>query len=121
MRCQDVPLFGEEDEMARTELLTGPMRNQILAALIACLSLLWGGSGYCQDSSESALGDPVPAAVQDPSLANSRYIPPSQGTAGVAAVSPAPKAGHGANCSAANPCAIPTPARDRVTVAQSKP
>jgi hypothetical protein len=97
------------------------MRNQILAALVASPILLWRSSGYCQDSSESALGDPAPAAIQDPSLANSRYIPPSQGTAGVAAVSPAPKAGHVANCSAANPCAFPTPARDHVTVAQGKP
>ena len=97
------------------------MRNQILVALIACLIPLWGGSGYCQDSSESALGDRAPAAVQDPSLANSRYFPPSQGTAGIAAVGPAAKAGHGATCSAANPCALPTPARDHVSVAQAKP
>jgi hypothetical protein len=97
------------------------MRNHIPAALVASLILLWRSSGYCQDSSESALGDPPPPAVQDPSPANSRYFPPSQGTAGVAAVSPAPKASHGASCTTANPCAVPTPARDRVTVSQAKP
>src|SRR5215467_875290 len=97
------------------------MRNQIPAALVASMILLWRSSGYCQDSSESALGDPAPAAVQDPSLANSRYFPPSLGTAGVAAVSPAPKTGHGASCTATNPCALPTPARDRVTVVQARP
>jgi hypothetical protein len=103
------------------KLLMAPLRNQIPAALVASLILLWRSSGYCQNSSESALGDPAPAAVQDPSLANSRYFPASQATAGVAAVIPAPKAGRDANCTAANPCALPTPARDRVTVAQAKP
>jgi len=96
------------------------MRNHVLAALAAPLIILWSGDGYSQDSSESALGDPAPAAVQDPSLSNSRYFPPSQGTAGVAAVVRARAASHGANCSAANPCALPTPARDRVVIAQGK-
>jgi hypothetical protein len=96
------------------------MRNHVLAGLAAPLLLLWSSIGYCQDSSESALGDPVPAAVQDPSLSNSRYFPPAQGTAGVAAVLPARTANHGTNCSAANPCALPTPARDHVIVAQDK-
>ena len=94
------------------------MRKHILAAFAAPLLLLWSSSGFCQDS-ESALGDPAPQAVKDPSLSNSRYFPPSLGTSGVAAIGPAPKPSHGANCSATNPCATPTPARDRVTVAQS--
>jgi|SRR5579863_5542828 len=96
------------------------MRNQVVAALALPLLLLWSSFGYCQDASESALGDPAPAAVQDPSLSNSRYFPPSQGTAGVAAVLPARTDGHGADCSAANPCALPTPARDHVIVSQDK-
>jgi len=93
-------------------------RKHLLAALP--LILFWSSSGHCQDSSESALGDPAPAAVQDPSLNNSRYFPPALGTAGVAAVAPAPRPGHAANCSATNPCALPTPARDHVTVTQGK-
>ena len=87
--------------------------------LAAPLFLLWSSSGYCQDSSESPLGDPAPVAVTDPSLNNSRHFSPAQGTAGVAAVQPA-KASHGTICSATNPCALPTPARDRVVVAQDK-
>lgn len=98
------------------------MQKHALATFAVPLILLWSSSGYCQDSSESALGDPTPAAVQDPSLSNSRYFPPSQGTAGVAAVGPAPssRASRDAVCSATNPCALPTPARDRVVVAPGK-
>ena len=95
------------------------MRNPVLAVLAAPLILLWSSSGYCQDSSESPLGDPAPAAVKDPSLSNSGHFSPAQGTAGVAAVLPA-KASHGTNCSTTNPCALPTPARDRVVVALDK-
>ncbi len=91
-------------------------RYHLLAALP--LILFWSSSGFSQDS-EGALGDPAPQAVKDPSLNNSRHFPPSLGTSGVAAIAPAPRPGHSANCSAANPCATPTPARDRVTVAQS--
>ena len=96
------------------------MRDHVLAAIAAPLLLLCSSAAYCQDASESALGDPAPVAMQDPSLSNSRYFPPSQGTAGVAAVVRARAASRGANCSAANPCALLTPARDRVVVAQGK-
>jgi hypothetical protein len=96
------------------------MRNYIAAAFAAPLILLWSSSGYCQDT-ESALGDPTPAAVQDPKLSNSRYFPPSLGTSGVAAIGPVAQKSHAAGCSAANPCATPTPARDRVIVVQSQP
>ncbi len=95
------------------------MRNHLLAALP--LILFWTGSAHCQDSSETALGDPTPAAVVDPSLANSHTFPPSLGTSGVAATTPATKPARGPNCSPANPCATPTPARDRVIVTQSGP
>ena len=88
------------------------IRNHLLAALLLILSC--GSSGYCQDT-ESALGDPIPAAVADPSLANSRHFSPALGTSGVAAI--APKPGHAATCGPTNPCAIPTPARDKVVVA----
>ena len=100
------------------------MRIHVHAAcavpLILFWILLWTGSGWCQSASESALGDPTPAAVQDPSLNNSPYFPPSEGTAGVAAIGPVAR-GHAADCSASNPCALPTPALDRVIVAQRKP
>jgi hypothetical protein len=58
--------------------------------------------------------------MQDPSLRNSHYFPSSLGTAGVAAIGPARLARPVADCSAQNPCALPTPARDRVTVVQDK-
>ena len=96
------------------------MRNHILAVLAASPILLFGAGGYCQDSSETALGDPEPQAVQDPSLSTSRYFPPSLSTAGVAAIGPSATAGHSVTCSTRNPCAVPTPARDRVIVAQDK-
>ena len=89
-------------------------KNHLLAALAAPLFLFWSSCGYCQDT-ESALGDPTPAPVTDPSLANSPHFPPALGTSGVAAI--APKPGRAAICNPANPCAIPTPARDRVVVA----
>jgi hypothetical protein len=95
------------------------MRKHLLAALP--LILLGAGSAHCQDSSETALGDPTPAAMVDPSLANSHTFPPSLGTSGVAAAVAAPKPGRGASCSPANPCATPTPARDRVIVTQGGP
>jgi hypothetical protein len=95
------------------------MRNHFLAAFAATL-ILSSGSGHCQDS-EGALGDPAPPPVQDPSLSNSRYFPASLGTSGVAAIAPRTspaKPGRAAGCSATNPCARPTPARDRVVVGQ---
>jgi hypothetical protein len=95
------------------------MRLHLLAALP--LILFWASSARCQDSSETALGDPTPAAVVDPSLANSHTFPPSLGTSGVAATVPTPKPGLSTSCSPANPCATPSPARDRVIVTQSGP
>src|SRR5215469_13942935 len=96
------------------------MRKHIVAA--CAVMLPWSGSGYCQDSSESALGDPPPAAVVDPSLANSPYFPPALGTAGVAAIGPSSSAKPRPviDCSPANPCAMATPARDRVVVTPEK-
>jgi hypothetical protein len=95
------------------------MRKHLLAALP--LVLFWASGAYCQDSSDTALGDPTPAAVTDPSLANSHTLPPSLGTSGVAAVAAAPKQARGASCSPANPCATPPPARDQVIVTQNTP
>jgi len=95
------------------------MRKHLLAALP--LILFWTASAYCQDASETALGDPTPAAVADPSLANSHTFPASLGTSGVAAVAAAPKQGPSASCSPANPCATPPPARDQVIVTQNAP
>ena len=91
----------------------------MIAACAVPLFLLSGSAAFCQDT-ETALGDPAAAPVVDPSLANSRYFPPALGTAGVASIAPTPKPGHAVSCSATNPCALPTPARDHVTVAQGK-
>ena len=95
------------------------MRKYVLAVLP--LILFWTGSAYCQDSSETALGDPTPAAVTDPSLANSHTFPPSLGTSGVAATGPASKQNRSASCSPSNPCATPPPARDQVIVTRNGP
>src|ERR1700742_4213071 len=96
------------------------MRNHILAVLAVSPILLFGAGGYCKHSSEPAWGAPEPKPVQDPSLSTSRYFPPSLSTAGVAAIGPSATAGHSVTCSTRNPCAVPTPARDRVIVAQDK-
>lgn len=53
--------------------------------------------------------------LPDPSLANGRALPASVATQGVAAVSAA-EDGPLQNCSRRNPCAMPTPSRDQVTV-----
>ena len=92
------------------------MRTCFLAAFAASL-IFWSSAAWCQDE-ESALGDPTPPAVQDPSLANSRIFPASLGTTGVAAVTAAPKPSRPAACNPANPCAMPTPAQDRVVIAR---
>lgn len=114
------PEDGSRDQ-ARPRRLPG---NLLLAALAAPLMLLlWSGAGHAQNSAESALGDPTPPAVLDPSINNSPHFPASLGTSGIAATGPsrpAARAGHVLNCSARNPCALPTPARDRVTVAEGK-
>jgi hypothetical protein len=96
------------------------MRKCFLAAFAAPLIILSSTGAYCQDT-ESALGDPAPEAVQDPSLSNSRYFPPSLGTSGVAAIATTPNPSHAAACGPANPCALATPARDHVIVAQGRP
>ena len=53
--------------------------------------------------------------LADPSLANGHVLPASAATSGVAAVSAA-QDGPLQNCSRRNPCAMPTPSRDQVTV-----
>jgi hypothetical protein len=102
------------------------MKTRLILLALAPVSLLmWSSAAWCQDS-ESALGNPLPPAVQDPSLKTSRYFPPSLGTSGVAYIDPALSApakavkGHGADCSALNPCATPPPARDRVVISAGK-
>ncbi len=53
--------------------------------------------------------------LADPSLANSKVLPASVATQGVAAVSAA-QDGPLQNCSRRNPCAMITPSRDQVVV-----
>jgi len=57
--------------------------------------------------------------LPDPSLANGRALPASVATQGVAAVSAA-QDGPLQNCSRRNPCAMPTPSRDQVSVAHEQ-
>jgi hypothetical protein len=101
------------------------MRKTLFVALVASLVLAGSGSGFCQDS-EGPLGDPIPPAVQDPSLSTSRYFKPSLTTAGVADMGPTlgsskkVSAGHqGIACSVTNPCAVPSPALDRAVAARA--
>jgi hypothetical protein len=101
------------------------MRNGIFLALTVSLILAGSGSGFCQDS-EGPLGDPLPPAVQDPSLSSSRYFPASLTTAGVADTGPAlgsvnkgRAGGHGIGCSVTNPCAVLSPALDHAIPAHA--
>jgi hypothetical protein len=55
------------------------------------------------------------AILPAPSLGKAHMLPASAATSGVAAVSAA-QDGPLQDCSRRNPCAMPTPARDRVTV-----
>jgi hypothetical protein len=55
------------------------------------------------------------AILPAPALAKGHMLPASAATAGLAAVSAA-QDGPLQNCSRHNPCAMPTPARDHVTV-----
>jgi hypothetical protein len=95
------------------------MGRQLLKPLTFAILLLGSGSAWCQDS-DGALGSPLPPPTDDPPLKPSHYFAPSIITAGVADTGPAlssvtMKAGaKGAACSVTNPCALPTPARDRV-------
>ena len=66
--------------------------------------------------------DPPPAAMQDPSLASSIFFPPSLVNAEAADTGAALASGkakisvRASRCSPINPCAMPPPARDHVTL-----
>jgi hypothetical protein len=100
------------------------MRNYIfLSFAVMSLILVGSDSGFCQDS-EGPLGDPLPPAVQDPSLSSSHYFPASLTTAGVADAGPAlgsvNRGRTGAvGCNAMNPCAVPSPALDHAIAARA--
>ena len=88
------------------------LRNALLAA----------GLAFCAAPALAVGTVDAPAALDgttilpDPSLASGRVLPARAATAGVAAVSGATD-GPLQNCSRHNPCAMPTPARDQVSVA----
>ncbi len=90
-------------------------------ALLAIVWLAGSGSAWCQDS-EGALGSPLPPPTDDPPHVPSHYFPPAQITAGIADTGPAlssvklKKSSRNAACGASNPCARPTPARDRAAL-----
>jgi hypothetical protein len=88
--------------------------------LIALALVLIPGSALCQNS-QSPLGDPPPAPIQDPRAPTHHYTPASV-TAGAADAGPtgAASAKNGA-CNNANPCAMATPARDRVAAVKPGP
>jgi len=100
------------------QLLTG------MRIFLMSVSLAVAGSGraFCQDNG-GPLGDPIPPPIQDPSLSSSPYFPPSLTNAGVADTGPAldlaKKDRHGPGCSVKNPCALPTPALNRVRAARA--
>ena len=82
--------------------------------------MIGSGSAFCQNS-EGPLGDPLPPPGQDPSLAASRYFPPSVTHAGVADTGPVGlvKKTGGPGCSTTNPCAVLSPALDRAIPAHA--
>jgi hypothetical protein len=87
------------------------------------MTLLWTGLGsnpsYCDDVSLSDL----PPVLPDPSLATSIRLPANVTNAGAAQVGPSLSAAAGAGartaCTGANPCAMATPAADRVAPARA--
>jgi hypothetical protein len=87
--------------------------HYILAALLV--------AGLSAPSVALAASESAPTALDgttilpNPTLANAHALPASAATAGVAAVSPAVD-GPLKECSRRNPCAMATPARDRVGV-----
>lgn len=87
-----------------------------LLSLIAFSLNLASSPAFCDPS---ALSD-LPPVLPDPSLATSIRFPPSLTTAGVAQVGPSPAATGRpyTPCTPANPCAMATPAADRVAPAR---
>jgi hypothetical protein len=92
-----------------------PIRILVVLMLIAG----WIGRAYAEDG---PLDDPPPAAMEDPSLSSSIFFPPSLVTSeaadtGAALDSGKTKISIGASrCSPTNPCAVPSPARDHMTM-----
>jgi hypothetical protein len=86
------------------------------ALLVAGLTM---GSGLAAMPAFAASALDGTTILPDPSLANGRALPASVATQGVAAVSAA-EDGPLQNCSRRNPCAMPTPSRDQVTVAHEQ-
>ena len=93
------------------------MRNPMMLAILLAIGLVdtWSTQAFCEDG---PLDDPPPAAIVDPSLATSAYFPPSLVTQGVARTEPAHDSSRNAlPCAVTNPCAVPSPARDRAAQA----
>jgi hypothetical protein len=95
------------------------VQNAIFLPLTAAMILAGGSSGFCQDSG-GPLGDPPPAAIQDPSLSTSHHFSPSLTNAGMADTGPAldsmrkaPRSGRAIDCKVTANCAVPSPALDR--------
>jgi len=92
-----------------------PVRIFVTLILIAG----WTGRAYGEDG---PLDDPPPAVMEAPSLASSIFFPPSLVTAEAADTGAALDSGEtkisvrASRCSSTNPCAVPSPARDHVTL-----
>jgi len=92
-----------------------PVRIFVTLILIAA----WAGRAYGEGG---PLDDPPPAAMEDPSPASTIFFPPSLITAEAADTGAALDSGktktsvRASRCSPTNPCAVPSPARDDVTL-----
>lgn len=101
------------------------VRSAIFPPLTAALILAGNSSGFCQDSG-GPLGDPPPAAIQDPSLSTSHHFSPSLTNAGMADTGPAldsmrkpSRSGRAVDCKGTTNCAVPSPALDRAITAHA--
>jgi len=96
-------------------LLSAVLRH-ILAVLIILPAT--AVAAFCEDRD-----DPLPAPIQDPSLATSVYFAPTRATAGVAypglSLSSTRHIGT-LSCTGTNPCALATPAIDRAVPAKAE-
>jgi hypothetical protein len=94
-------------KLLRNALLAAGLSLSVMPMVTSVATPAWADdAGMALDGS---------AILADPSLKNGRVLPASVATSGVATVSAAAD-GPLQNCSRHNPCAMPTPSRDDVTI-----
>jgi hypothetical protein len=95
------------------------LRSVLAAAVVAGASLSLAVPAFAVGTVAAPTALDGTTILPDPSLDHGHLVPAKAATGGVAAVSAAAD-GPLRNCSRANPCALPTPARDQVRVAPAE-